>query len=133
MIAKRFLVDTTVWVSFLRGGNPALKERFTALAMDDRLLTCEVIIAEIVRGAKSDKEYSALRNDFAALPMLEITGAVWEECGKLGFVLKKAGVTAPLVDILIAATAMHHRCTLLHGDRHFDLIARQVPLKTASP
>jgi hypothetical protein len=34
-----------------------------------------------------------------------------------------------LNDCLIAAIAMHHDVTLLHGDRDFDYIARFFPLR----
>ena len=37
-------------------------------------------------------------------------------------------MTVPATDPLIASVAQEHRLTLLHADRHFDLIAEKTDL-----
>jgi predicted nucleic acid-binding protein len=123
------LADTTVWVHFLRGDNLAAKDRLTPLILEDRLCTADIIIMEILRGARSDKGYEALYNDLTVLPRLPMEGAVWERAWKTGCLLKKKGINAPLADILIASLAVEHSCLLLHDDRHFSLMSKAVDLK----
>jgi len=122
------LVDSTVWVHFLRGIDPLLGERLTPLIVADRLVTSPVIILEILRGARDLKHYTQLDEDFSALRCLAMTDALWQRANRLAFTLRTKGVNAPLTDTLIAATALEHGLPLLHDDRHFEAIAGIVPL-----
>lgn len=126
---ERFLIDSTIWVRYLRGNEAALKEKIVALVAADRACTSEVIMLEILRGARSEKDFKTLRHDFLALPQLPMTAEAWERAWGLAYALRKAGANVPLADTVIAALAIHHGCTLLHSDRHFGMIAEQSELK----
>jgi len=129
MSPERFLVDTTVWVKYLRGLDASLKGRISSLVLEERVFTSEIIIMEILRGAKFDKEYNMLYQDFLALPQLAIDHDVWEMAWKTAYELRKIGVNIPMVDIIISAVAMHYKCILMHSDKHFNLIAKHTGLK----
>ena len=129
MSPERFLVDTTVWVKYLRGLDSGLKEHIRLLALEERAYTSEIIIMEVLRGAKSDKEYNMLYQDFLALPFLKTDTDVWETAWRTAYNLRRNGVNIPMVDVLIAAAAMYHKCTLMHSDRHFNLLAKHMGLK----
>ena len=122
------LADTTVWIHFLRGSGIRFQERLVPLIIADKLATTAVIIMEIIRGAKSQKEYDNLSKDLAALRNFEISPKVWMRAGKLGYLLRQKGVNVPLTDTLIAATAQEYNMLLLHEDRHYDMIATIAPL-----
>lgn len=124
-----FLIDTSMWVKCLRGTDASLQSRVAALILEKRAFTSEIIIMEILRGAKSDKEYDMLYNDFLALPQLTIDHNVWGSAWELAYKLKKKGINVPLVDTVIAATALHHKCTLIHSDKHFNMLAKHGGLK----
>ncbi|MBI4824990.1 MAG: PIN domain nuclease [Nitrospirae bacterium] len=130
MKADRYLVDTTVWVAYLRGGDASLKDRLGALVREDRVFMSEIVLTEILRGAKSDKDYAILREDFLALPQLAVTRDVWETAWHTAYHLRKRGVTTPLTDTLIASVCIHYKCSLIHADKHFNLIAKHTDLKT---
>jgi predicted nucleic acid-binding protein len=129
MKSDQILVDTTIWVSFLRGLDPSLKDRLANWIREEKVCTTEIIILEILNGARSDKEYTLLREDFSALPLLPINQPVWELAGKTSYKLRRRGADVPLTDVLISAAAMHYQCRLLHADKHFDLIADHSVLK----
>jgi len=126
----KYLVDTTIWIKYLRGMDETVRERLTALVAEDRVFTTELIIMEILRGARSDKDYRMLHQDFMALPQLETDHEVWEAAWKTSYRLRKKGVNIPLTDTLISSTAIHYGCTLLHSDKHFNLAAKHTELKT---
>lgn len=126
----KYLVDTTIWVKYLRGLDEILKEKLTALVSEERVFTSEVIIMEILRGAKSDRDYKMLYNDFLALPQLGTNREVWDTAWKTSYKLRKNGVNIPLIDILIAATAIHYKCPLMHSDKHFILLEKHTSLKS---
>ncbi|MEI6207718.1 MAG: PIN domain nuclease [Desulfuromonadales bacterium] len=123
------LVDTTVWIHFLRGSGIQFQERIVPLIMADRLATTPIVVMEILRGAKSGKEYDKLSRDLAALRFFDISAKVWERACKLGYTLRHKGLNAPLADTLIAAAAQEYNVCLLHDDRHFEIIASISPLK----
>lgn len=124
-----YLVDTTVWVKFLRGIEPSLKEKLSSLVLEGKAFTTEIIIMEILRGAKSDKEYNSLYEDLTALPQLSLDSHVWEIAWKVGYNLRKAGVNVPMTDILIASIAVRHKAILMHSDKHFKLITKHTTFK----
>jgi hypothetical protein len=129
MSSERFLVDTTVWVKYLRGLDITLKDRISSLVLEGRVYTSEIIIMEILRGAKSDREYNMLYQDFLALPQLAINHGVWETAWKTAYTLRKIGVNIPMADVIISAVAMYHKCALMHSDKHFNLLAKHTGLK----
>jgi predicted nucleic acid-binding protein len=129
-MADRFLIDSTIWVKYLRGSDPALKDKIGSLILNESAYTSEVIIMEILRGAKSDKEYAMLCDDFLALRQLEINHEVWETAWGLAYNLRKKGANVPLTDVLISALSLHYKCILLHSDKHYRLISQYANLKT---
>jgi predicted nucleic acid-binding protein len=129
MNPETVLVDTSIWIEYLRGTNESVRKRLAALVSADKAATADIIIMEILRGARSDREYDVLREDFLALPRIEMTGAVWEKAWRTGYELRRKGVHIPLTDTIIAGLALEWSCTLMHSDKHFDLIARHTDLK----
>lgn len=130
MSPEKYLIDTTIWVGYLRGLDASLKDRLGPLVLEGRACTSDVIIMEILRGAKSDREYSMLYEDFLALPRLETDERVWETAWKAAYKLRKGGVNVPLTDVLIASIAVRHGCALMHSDKHFRVISGRMGLKT---
>jgi predicted nucleic acid-binding protein len=129
MSSEKLLVDTTVWVKFLRGLDVSLKEQLGSPLLENRVFTSEIIIMEILRGAKSDKEYSMLYQDFLSLSLLTMGHEVWETAWKTSYNLRKSGINIPMADVIIASTALYYKCTLMHSDKHFNLIAKHTELK----
>ena len=129
MTNEIILADTTVWIHFLRGSGIQFQERLAPLIMADRLATTPLIIMEILRGAKSQKEYDKLSKDLAAVRCFDVSAKVWQRACKLGYTLRHKGINAPLTDTLIAAVAQEHNALLLHDDRHYEMIAAITPLK----
>jgi predicted nucleic acid-binding protein len=123
------LADTTVWIHFLRGSGIQFQERLGPLIMADKLATTSIIIMEILRGAKTQKDYDQLNKDLAAIRCLDITPKVWQQACKLGYLLRQRGVNVPLTDTLIAAAAQEYNSLLLHEDRHYEMIAAIAPLR----
>jgi predicted nucleic acid-binding protein len=126
------LVDTTVWIHFLRGSGIQFQERLVPLIMTDRIATTPVVIMEILRGARSQKEYDKLSKDLAALRSLELSAQVWERAGRLGYALRQKGINTPLTDTLIAAVAQEYNVLLVHDDKHYEMIAAATLLRHES-
>lgn len=134
MRSELFLLDTSVWLEVLPPGrgNPQLRERIDGLLAGDLVATTDMVRLELLGGARSQDEWGKLDEFLSALHLLPITDEHWQEAALMGFQLRRQGVTVPFTDLLIGAVAMKADATLVHRDRHFDLIASSLPLKVES-
>ena len=57
---------------------------------------------------------------------------LWLEASKLGFNLRRKGISVPHTDILVSACALRTQSTILHADAHYDMIAQHTRLKVES-
>jgi predicted nucleic acid-binding protein len=121
---SEYLVDTSVWVEFLRGKKITIKKRLENLLDENRAVVTGIILAELLTGISDEKDQRFLEECFLGLPYLEATREVFAEAGKMGATLRKKGITMPISDLLIAALARTHALTVLTLDNHFQILAR---------
>jgi len=121
---SEYLVDTSVWVEFLRGEKTAIKKRLENLLDENRAVVAGIILAELLTGIANEKERHFLEECFLGLPFLETTRQIFTAAGKMGATLRKKGITMPISDLLIAALAKEHGLTVLTLDNHFQTLAR---------
>ena len=124
------LVDSSVWIHFLRSGpgDPHYAP-MVALLKGARVATNWLVRIEVLSGTPTEDSYRMRDADLAALRQLDLTDAVYQSASALRWQLLRRGATIPVVDTLIAACAIYYGCSLLHDDRHFRLLARHTPLK----
>jgi predicted nucleic acid-binding protein len=87
---------------------------------------CAPVLLEILYSARSLAQYRALAADLAGLELLETTQATHTVAlrtqAQLAERSQHRGPTP--TDLVIAAIAEAHAVTLLHHDRHYEVIAR---------
>lgn len=124
------LIDTSVWVQTLRRDPPpALAEAVRRTILDRRAATTGMVMLELLGGVRTERDYRELSEELRALYYLPVEEA-WPGAWQLSFRLRRQGITVPSADVLIAAVAVAHRCTLFHSDKHFVVIARHSTLQT---
>lgn len=124
------LIDTSAWIEFFRpDGDGRYRTAVSQLLDENEATLCGIIQAEILRGARSDREYRALADRLTALHYLPTAESLWTTMGSLGSQLLRKGVLVPSTDLLIASMAIQHRMPLLQKDRHFTLMARHTALR----
>jgi predicted nucleic acid-binding protein len=131
------LVDTSAWIEFLRAtrsdSDRAVRQ---LLEQDAPLHTTDVVIMEVLAGARDDEHHQQLRRLLARCDYLPLGLASYESAASIYRACRKAGETIrALTDCLIAAVAMSAGVDVLHNDRDFDVMARQFGLaaKRADP
>jgi predicted nucleic acid-binding protein len=131
MDKRLVLIDTSAWIKALRqkGHSPQLASLVSRLLEEDRVVTLPLVILELLAGIKSDKDYHELLEEFNALHQLDLTDKLWQEAYRVSFRLKKGGLIVPIADLILSVLAIHYDCELLHADRHFDLLAKYLPLR----
>ncbi len=115
------IVDTSVWIEYFKN-NPRYVEIIESGLIKGNVYITGPIIAELLLGIKSDKEHSLLSSHIEAVPFLECGSAEWKKAGEISFIIRKSGLTIPLTDVIIAATAINNNASVLTLDAHFSLI-----------
>jgi hypothetical protein len=123
-----FLIDSSVWVEYLRPkGSMKVKDRLREILQKEEALSCGVVVVEILRGAKNEKDFQALHDSLISLPQIPIDDGVIERASKWGFLLDRKGKSISTTDLLIAAAA-YEKARLLHADSDFEIISSMVDL-----
>jgi predicted nucleic acid-binding protein len=124
-VPGRILVDTSAWIDALRrDGDPSMRASVRAATAEGRAVLCDLVLLELWSGAHGPSEQRLLRELERDLEKVPTPPAVWEAAFELARTCRRAGISAPATDILIAACAAHHKLEILHRDSHFDYIAR---------
>jgi predicted nucleic acid-binding protein len=119
----RVLVDTSVWIEFFRKHEP-YHSIVTRLIDDEQIFCCGIILAELMQGAKSDKELAVLDDFPRVFPFITETPELWVTAGRLAFQLRRKGVTIGLSDCYIAVAAASVSAQVATLDSHFQLLIK---------
>jgi predicted nucleic acid-binding protein len=95
----------------------------------DRAGITNIIILELLQGCKNKKEYDTLKSRLEVLPLYTLTENTWFLAYETGFLLRRKGLTVPIVDILISSIAKENSLTILHHDNHLKILSREMGIK----
>ena len=90
MAPNSILPDTCVWIDFFRGRQTPLAELLGESLMRVEVVTCGVVLYELLQGIKNQREEVSVQNALQALSHLEMTRELWISAGKLAAQLRKA-------------------------------------------
>jgi len=79
------LIDTSVWIAALDpAGDDGCRRQVSALLTSRRAATCEIVVAEVLRGAEDDREAQLLEERLRSLvrPSMDGVGAVAAAIGR---------------------------------------------------
>lgn len=126
---RQVLVDTSVWVDFLRRGDTTEVVQLIEL-IDMKLVRMTGIVqAEILSGAASAREFSTLQDYLSAFDALPDPPDLWPRVADLRFRLARRGFQASIADLVIGVVAHCHQASLFTKDAHFASIAKVLPLR----
>ena len=121
-----YLVDTSVWIDFLRGRKVTHVITLTKLLdAEETVGIAPIIVQEILQGADSDATFEKWLDYFSDLVCYlprdmeasHIAAArLYQRCRRLGRTPRSSN------DCVIATLAVEHELVLLHNDRDFDAI-----------
>ena len=122
-----YLVDTSVWVDYLRGKQtPQVETLKELLAGEEVVGVAPIILQEILQGADSDDRFEKWRKYFERLccyipadPVKSHVAAarLYQSCRRAGKTPRSSN------DCLIAQIAIENALVLVHDDRDFEGIA----------
>jgi predicted nucleic acid-binding protein len=129
------VVDTTVWVDYFRGISNPETDWLDAELDRQRLALTDVILFEVLQGARDESTAAKVERQLLKLEVLEATGVdVARDAAKHYRTLRTKGFTIrKSVDCLIATACIRERHSLLHRDRDFDPFERFLGLSVVHP
>ncbi len=128
------LVDTSAWIEFLRATESAVHRRLRQALEDGVELLCtDVVVMELLAGARDDEDRDRLRRLAYGLEFVAVDGPADYECAAELYRLCRRGGETPrkLSDCLIAAVAIRAGAELLAADADFETIGRHTALRLA--
>ncbi|MDH5543069.1 MAG: PIN domain nuclease [Nitrospinota bacterium] len=129
------LVDTSVWIDFLRGTPSPQRHLLHRLIEEEEDISITgIILTEILQAIREDKQFNAVKSYLIELPIFEPEGvdtylkaaSIYRDCRKKGKTVRKT------VDCVIAAICIENRLPLLHKDNDFTNIESCTDLKLLS-
>ena len=130
------LVDTSVWVDFLRGtDSPQRRVLHKLIEEEQDIGITELILTEVLQGIQRDRDFKRVQSLLLELPCYSPKGIetylraahIYRECRKRGKGVRKT------IDCLIAAICLEYNLILLHRDRDYDRIASCTGLRVLIP
>jgi len=116
------LVDTSIWIEYFNRPDSKQGGSLHTLLKNGRVIVAGLVLTELLRGARLEKEYKLIAESMTALPFLETTLRTWIEAARIGYSLRRKGVTIPTTDLLIASLALENNCLVFTLDPHFNEI-----------
>lgn len=121
MAIARYLVDTSAMNRLAR---QAVRDRLAPLIEKGLVATCPMLDLEALFQAQSPGDYERIRGLRTQFEPLESGIDDWDfALATQAALAKQSRHRVKIPDLVIAATAHHHRVTLLHYDHDFDLIS----------
>jgi len=112
------LVDTNIIIDFWNRPSELLKKVFT----EEAIAICGVIKAELMHGAKSNKELNLISEALSEFKYIPLDESIWNEVGKISYLLRKSGIAIPFQDTILCALSLKNDLILWTNDNHFNLV-----------
>ena len=127
------LVDSSVWINFFNGIRSSTTDRLAHLLTTDTLLAGDLILAEVLQGCRTERDFTAALYVLTIPPIISITNREVAIAAARNYrALRARGVTVrKTIDTLIATRCMLDNHILLYADRDFDPFVEHLGLRSA--
>lgn len=127
------IVDSSVLIAELRGQNSDAVRIFRAAIVQQTVLLGDLILLEILQGAKDERHASLLQGQLGRFPTVEMLNrTVAIEAARNFRILRANGVTVrKTIDLIIGTYCILYGRSLLQQDRDFAPMAEHLGLRLA--
>jgi predicted nucleic acid-binding protein len=118
------LIDTSAWIDFFhdKALTSVVGREVDRLLDEGRAVTTGMVLGEVLQGAADDGDLGELQDYIDAVEFLESTEAMWRLAAAWSYDLRRKGMTTPLSDLIIAATALSAGHSVFATDPHFQRV-----------
>ncbi len=127
------LVDSSVWIDYFRGTVTPETERLDELLGSEPLCVGDLVLAEVLQGFNTDKEFNQARKLLTSLDVVGLGGQEMAIQAARNFrTWRQMGITVrKTIDTLIATACIEHDFALLFSDRDFEPFVEHLGLRSA--
>ena len=129
------LVDSSVWIDYFRGTTTPQVEMFDALLGSEPLVVGDLIMAEVLQGFQSDRDFNQAKHLLMSFEIVNIVDPkIAIQAARNFRTLRALGITVrKTIDTLIATHCIQHGLILLHSDKDFEPFSSHLGLRVAYP
>ena len=112
------IADTSIWINAQRRPESGDSVEFWRLYDSREIVMVGPVLAELLHGAQTQREFNVLLAHLDALSYLEVDQETWSLVGRIGRDLGREGGPIGFSDSITAALAIQHACAVytLDGD-----------------
>jgi predicted nucleic acid-binding protein len=127
------LVDSSVWIDYFRGRQNSQTDRLDGLLGNQPVATGDLVLAEVLQGFGSARDFNQGKKLLTSLPIIELVGGnIAIQAAKNFRTLRSLGITVrKAIDTLIATSCIEKGLVLLYSDKDFDPFVEHLGLQTA--
>lgn len=127
------VVDSSVWIALIHDRDTPEVVRLRAMSNPAQIIVGDIVLLEVLRGARSDKHATYLQKELAAFAHVTMLSPEIAVKAAANFrLLRPKGITIrKTADLIIGTYCMEHGHSLLHADRDFNPMAEHLGLRIA--
>jgi predicted nucleic acid-binding protein len=118
-MSDNIIFDSSIWIDIARRIKRTISFA-SSFIEENNVLVVDLICAEVLRGAHSEKDYNNLNKILHDFEMLRTD---WSEVARLAYLVSRKGFNPPLADLYIANCAIENDVGILTRDKHFLAIS----------
>jgi predicted nucleic acid-binding protein len=129
------LVDSSVWIDYFNGLATGETDALDDLLGREPVLIGDLILAEVLQGFRRDADYRKARALMETLELRTLGGRQVAMAAADNYrALRRRGITPrKTIDMIIGAYCLVHGLQLLHADRDFDVLEKELGLLVLKP
>jgi predicted nucleic acid-binding protein len=128
------LVDSSVWIDYFNGRTTVETNTLDALLGVEPLGIGDVMLTEVLRGFRADKDYQTAKKLMMTLSIFDMLGTAMAIQSADNFrLLRKQGITVrKTADVMIATYCIENSHSLLFADKDFLPFVTHLGLKAVN-
>lgn len=129
------LADSSVWIDYFNGQVTPETDALDDLLRREPVLTGDLILTEVLQGFRGDADYRKARTLLETLELRTLGGRQIAMAAADNYrALRRRGITPrKTIDMIIGAYCIVHGLQLLHADRDFDVLEKELGLLVLKP
>lgn len=112
------LLDTNIVIDMINNE----QDSHWNLLQEDSVVLCGIVITELYRGIKNEKEEKAIELFVNSMDSLPLQNDDWKQIGLFIAKLRDSGLIVPVQDAIISYLAIKYNCSVCTNDKHFKMI-----------
>lgn len=112
------LLDTNIVIDMINNED----DSHWNLLQEDSVVLCGIVITELYRGIKNEKEEKAIELFVNSMDSLPLQNDDWKQIGLFIAKLRDSGLIVPVQDAIISFLAIKYNCSVCTNDKHFKMI-----------